>query len=112
MTNKEKFQHYLNSYAEMNIEKVSDMFAENILLRDWKISVKGKASAIRETAKNFASTKSIKIDILKTYESPDSVAGELKIVVDDKEVLYVVDVVTFDLNGKIESIRAYIGRSD
>ena len=39
-------------------------------------------------------------------------AGELRIVVDGKIELHVVDVISFDSNGKIKSIRAYLGRSD
>jgi len=40
------------------------------------------------------------------------VAGELRIIVDGKDILYVVDVVTFNTDGKIKAIRAFIGRGD
>ena len=83
-----------------------------IELRDWKISVSGKATAIAETKKNFSSAATIEIEILHTYESEQAVTGELRIVVNKTEVLYVVDVVTFNTDGKIKSIRAYIGRGD
>ena len=43
---------------------------------------------------------------------PPCVAGELRIIVNETDVLYVVDVVTFNRDGKIGSIRAYIGRGD
>ena len=108
----EKFEDYLLAYAEKNLAKVSAMFAEDIHLRDWKISVVGKDTAISETEKNFESAQSIKIDVLNTYETDDAVAGELRIVVDESEVLHVVDVVTFNGDGLIKSIRAYIGRED
>lgn len=39
-------------------------------------------------------------------------AGELRIVVDGTIEMYVVDVISFDSNGKIKSIRAYLGRGD
>ena len=42
----------------------------------------------------------------------DTVAGELKIVVDTTDELHVVDVVTFAPDGRIASIRAYLGRAD
>lgn len=38
--------------------------------------------------------------------------GELRITVDNSEVLYVVDVVSYDSEGKIDSIRAYLGREN
>lgn len=53
------------------------MLAEEVHLRDWNISVFGKAEAIRETVKNFAEAESIEIHILALYESTDTVAREL-----------------------------------
>jgi hypothetical protein len=46
------------------------------------------------------------------YEAEQAVTGELRVVVNETEVLFVVDVVTFNINGKIKSIRAYLGRGD
>lgn len=107
-----KFEAYLKAYEEKDLAKVSGMFSEDIHLRDWKISVTGKEVAVSETKKNFESADGITIDILNMYESSDAVAGELCIVVDKTEVLYVVDVVTFNSEGLIQSIRAYLGRED
>ncbi|CAA0354175.1 conserved hypothetical protein [Alteromonas infernus] len=45
-------------------------------------------------------------------ENDNSVSGELKIVVNETEVLFVVDVVTFNSDGLISSIRAYLGREN
>lgn len=112
MTNLEKFKQYLACYAAKDLDGVSNMFAEHIHLRDWKISVHGKATAIAETQKNFENAQSIEIEILNTMSNEHSVSGELKIVVDQTEVLYVVDVLTFNEKGLIASIRAFIGRED
>jgi len=110
--NKEMFKQYLEYYCKMDIELVAEMFAEDIILRDWKISVQGKCEAVRETLSNFNASESIEIEILRLYEATNAVAGELKIVVDRSEILYVTDIITFDDQGKISSIRAYIGRAD
>lgn len=112
MSAKERFATYLEAYAGKNLQKISEMFAADITLRDWKISVSGKDAAIAETDKNFRSAKTIEINILATHESDNAVAGELKIVVDNTEVLYIVDVVSFNMDGQINSIRAYLGRTD
>lgn len=112
MSAKERFTAYLDAYAAKDLERVADMFAADVMLRDWKISVSGKDAALAETHKNFRAARSIAIEILATYESASAVAGELRIVVDDSEVLYVVDVVSFDAQGKITAIRAYLGRGD
>lgn len=112
MSLKNNFAAYLRAYADKDLSAVSNMFADEITLRDWKISVSGKETAISETRKNFQSADTIEIAILKTYEADDAVVGELKITVNQSEILYVVDVVTFNAGGKITSIRAYIGRED
>ena len=103
---------YLRAYSAKDLRAVSAMFADDVALRDWKISVVGKNAAISETAKNFEAADAIDIEILQTHESKNTIAGELRITVDGDEVLYVVDVVTFTAEGKIRSIRAYLGRGD
>jgi hypothetical protein len=110
MSLKERFATYLEAYSAKNLQQVADMFAADSSLRDWTIAVAGKEAAVAETDKNFRAAKTIEIEILATYESDSSIAGELKIVVDRSEVLYVVDVLSFNANGQINSIRAYLSR--
>ena len=112
ISNKERCLDYLEKYAEKDISAMTEMFADNITLRDWKIRVKGKEKALSETRKNFEAATSLDIQVLATYESADTVAAELKITVNRTEELYVVDVITFNASGEIESIRAYLGRGD
>lgn len=112
MTHIEHFHAYLRHYADKNLEALSAVLAEEVHLRDWNISVHGKAESLRETAKNFAEAETIEISILSIYESSDTVAGELHIKVDEKINLYVVDVLTFNTQGKIAAIRSYKGRGD
>ncbi|WP_435625361.1 nuclear transport factor 2 family protein [Flagellimonas sp.] len=112
ISNKDRCLNYLQKYAEKDISAMTKMFADDIALRDWKISVKGKENALSETRKNFAAASALEIEVLATYESPMTVAAELKITVNGTEELYVVDVITFNVIGEIESIRAYLGRSD
>ena len=77
MNHTDLFHMYLRHYATKNLEALSAMLAEEVHLRDWNISVFGKAEALRETAKNFAEAETLKINILALYEIEDSVAGEL-----------------------------------
>lgn len=109
---REHFLAYLRHYARKDLDRVSGMFADEVRLRDWNISVVGKAAAVAETSRNFESCQSIEIQVLGIYESGNTVAGELHIVVDGNTQLYVVDVISFDNDGKIKSIRAYLGRGD
>lgn len=112
MTNKELCLIYLKRYAEKDLLATTDMFADNIMLRDWKISVRGKSAALVETRKNFESVDTIQIKPLFLYENHDTVAAELKIIINDRDELYVVDVIKFNSLGKIQSIHAYLGKGD
>lgn len=108
----EIFQKYLELYAEKDLEAIAAMLADDVHLRDWNISVRGKTEALRETAKNFAEADSLEIRVLELYENASTVAGEVHIVVNGTIELHVVDVVAFDAEGKIKAIRSYKGRSD
>ena len=103
---------YLERYANKDLEGVAELFADDIILRDWKIRVVGKEKALAETRKNFDAVDSLQISILHTHEDGKTVAAELKIIIDDKEELYVIDVISFNDMNQIESIRAYVGRGD
>ena len=107
---KKKAFLYLEKYAEKDIHRIAKLFADDILLRDWKIKVKGKDEAINETQKNFLSVDTLQIDILGYYENQDTIALELKITIDHKEELYVMDVIKINSEGKIISIKAFLGR--
>ena len=111
-SNKEKCLHYLKMYEAKDLDSVAALFAKDIVLRDWKIRVVGKEKALEETKKNFEEAHALTIDVLDTYENKNTVAAELKIVVNATEELYVVDVISFNDQGLITSIRAYLGRGD
>ena len=111
-SNSEQCRIYLKKYEEKDLQAMDEMFSDDIVLRDWKIRVEGKALAMSETRKNFEAARSIEIEVLATYENRDTVAAELIITVDKSEILHVVDVISFNEEGKIKSIRAYLGRGD
>lgn len=103
---------YLAAYAARDLDGVAALLADAVTLRDWKIRVVGKAAALEETSKNFAAVEHLVIDVLAAYERSDGVAAELRIVIDGRDTLHVVDVFDFDADGRIAAIRAYIGRGD
>ena len=112
MTHQDRFLAYLQAYESRDIVRVADMLADDVSLRDWKISVRGKAAAVAETQANFDASRSIEIHPLRLHVGEASVSGELRILVDDSIELFVVDVLDFDAQGKIRAIRAFLGRGD
>jgi ketosteroid isomerase-like protein len=111
MSYKSHFLHFLNCYAKKDIHGISQMLADDVTLRDWNISVHGRAEVEAATQQNFRDAESIEIDVLHVYESQDAVVGELKIVVDRTIELYIVDVIQFDSASKLNAIRSYKGRA-
>ncbi len=105
----ELFQTYLRHYGNKDLEAISAMYADDIHLRDWNISVHGKAAVMAETAKNFAEAQTLAVMVMALYENANTVAGEVYIHVNGLD-LYVVDIMKFDANGKITAIRSYKGR--
>lgn len=103
---------YLAAYAARDLAAVEPLLADAVTLRDWQLRVVGKAAALAETRKNFDAVDSLVIDVLAAYERPGGVAAELRIVIDGRDTLHVVDVFDVDADGRIAAIRAYIGRGD
>ncbi|MBC7376201.1 MAG: nuclear transport factor 2 family protein [Burkholderiaceae bacterium] len=112
MSNKRRFTEFLESYAKKDLVAIARLLADDATLKDWNISVRGREAVESETQKNFQDAESIKIEVLHLYEGQDSVAGELKITVNQSIEIYVVDVISFDSSGKIRAIRSYKGRED
>ena len=103
---------YLAAYAARDLAAIEPLLADGVTLRDWKIRVAGKAEALAETRKNFEAAQQLRIDMLAAYERPGGAVAELKIIVNGRDTLFVVDVFDFDASGRIAAIRAYIGRGD
>lgn len=108
---------YLQYYARKDIAAIEAMLAEDVRLRDWHLAVQGKAAVLAETRKNFANAAGIGIEVLNLIADAGIVAAELKIRVEPLEAadpveLFVIDVISFNSQGQIQSIRAYLGRGE
>ena len=100
---------FLSAYERKDIATISNMFADNVLLRDWNLEVSGLEAAVAEYSKNFRDADSLRITVNQIFESESGVAAELEIVVNGSEKLSVVDVFTFNEANKITSVVAYKG---
>lgn len=102
-------RNFLAAYEAKDIETIAAMFHTDVFLRDWNSEVSGQAAAVAEFTKNFQQAKSLKIVIKRIYLAELSAAAELEITVNHTELLNVVDVLSFNEEGKILSIVAYRG---
>jgi len=99
----------LSAYEAKDIAAIAGMFHPEVILRDWNSEVRGHTAAVAEFTKNFDQAETFRINIKRIYISDLAAAAELEITIDDTEVLNVVDVLSFNDEGKILSIVAYRG---
>ncbi len=99
----------LAAYQAKDIATIASMFHPEVVLRDWNSEVRGHAAAVAEFSKNFEQAHSLKIQIKRIYLGDLLAAAELEIAVNETEQIKVVDVMTFNNEGKIMSIVAYKG---
>ena len=64
---------------------------------------------LEETKKNFRGAEVIAITVLRVYEGDGCAAAQLRIVLDGKQELEIVDAIVTREDGKIASVRAYKG---
>lgn len=100
---------YLRAYEARDLPAIAALLSEDVRLQDWNLVAQGKAAVLAETRANFEAARSLRIELLRCYESGTQAAAELRITVNAEIVLEVVDAVRVNTNGQIEAIRAYKG---
>ena len=122
--NIQQLRKYFQAFADKNIEVLTEMFTDNIILIDWNNTFTGKDQVVNEVQGIFANFKTIKLEVTDIFSSlniinadrgettvsipkDDSFACEIVIVFDDLEPLYIMDLIEFDDEGRIKKLTAY-----
>ena len=116
----DKSLEYFEAFNKHDLDELKEMFSEDVSLRDWEISANGVNEVLNANSKIFNSVDSISVTPIMVYEGMDTllmgplgVEGtsivELEVLINDKEKLLVIDILEFNSDGKIKSIRAYRG---
>ena len=126
---KYKAKRYFKSFSNRDIKALSSFFSKKISMRDWKIKAQGLKNVLKENEKIFKSCKSIQVKPIKIFQEKKTIIAELliqikpiKIFQEKKTIiaellirinksknLLVIDVIEFDKQNRIKSIRAYLG---
>ena len=106
---KDSAQSYFKIFSEKNINGLSEMFDDNVTLRDWDINNQGIESVLKANLNIFQNVKTIKAIPQNIVSENNFVFAELKIIVNGDEELKVVDIIEFNKKGKIISIKAFKG---
>ena len=100
---------YFLAFSNKNLVKIQSMFSKNIILRDWDISVQGFDQVSAANQKIFDSVRTIVVSPINIFVDENTAIGELKITINDLEVINVVDLIEFNQDLKIVAIKAYKG---
>ena len=100
---------YFKTFSQKNINGLSEMFDDNVTLRDWDIDTQGIESVLKANLNIFQKVKNINVIPQNIISEKNFIAAELKIIVNDAEELKVVDLIEFNKKGKIISIKAFKG---
>lgn len=100
---------YFKDFSNKDATSLKKVFANDIFLRDWEIEAKGIDAVIKANENIFNNVNSIHVEPQNLYQEENIVIGELKIMINNSEILYVVDLIEFNKENKIKRIYAYKG---
>ena len=107
--NKDLANMYFDAFSKADLVSVRNSLSDDVSLRDWNLDVSGIESVHRVYINMFQSLSNIGVNVLRLYEIEDTVIAELIITATEIGSIKVVDILSFDKNEKIYSIRAYKG---
>jgi len=100
---------YINNFNNKDLIKLKKMFALDVSLRDWNVYSIGIDSVIEANRSIFIEFKNIKATPLAFIEDSYKIAIELEICLDNSNKIKVLDILEFNEDFKIKSIKAFKG---
>jgi len=100
---------YFDAFSEKDLARIEGMLSEDVALKDWEIEATGKAAVLEANQNIFRSVKTIAVHPRQLIHEKDIIAATLEITIDGDSVINVVDIISFNENHQIRSIRAYKG---
>jgi len=98
---------YFRCFCKKDVASLEVLFSDSIVLKDWDVEIIGKQNVLDFNQRFFNSVDHIRIDVDKVAMGLDTVIAEIAVIIDNKIVGAVVDVIEFDQDNKIKEIRAF-----
>jgi hypothetical protein len=99
---------YFNFFKNKDLHNLSLNFSQNIILKDWSASIKGKRNVLNFNKKIFKKFQKIKVKLNLIFYNYKSNVYSCKISLSlDNIKLDVIDLIYLDKNYKIKKIEAY-----
>jgi ketosteroid isomerase-like protein len=105
---KELAEQYFEAFSRKDLGGLALMFHANVSLFDWEISAEGIQDVLAANKKIFDSVDTIKVVPMDLYQDGNVIVAELNIIINEKDIIAVADVLTFE-DDKIIMVRAYKG---
>ena len=99
---------YFKLWQTKNIEGLSKLFDDSILLQDWDNLLRGKEAIIKFNLDFFNSVNLIELNVVSFHCFEHNTFSELNIIIDGVK-LTVLDKIVFNKNFLITQIRAFKG---
>ena len=101
---------YFELFSKKDLEKLSLLFCDDVVLRDWETHAIGKKEVLATNKNIFDNLDNIQVILVdQSLSQNNKVYNEIVIEINDEETLLVIDVIVFDENGLIKKIEAYKG---
>jgi len=98
---------YFEDFSNKDLEKLSDIFSEEITLQDWDILAEGKQNVLEANKNIFNSVDIISVNLNELYIDDNVATCIIEIVINNEETLKVIDIIKINTDGKIKEISAY-----
>ena len=102
---------YFEHFAHRDIERLSELYAEDVILKDWIDSFEGKENVLNANKELFKNASSISVQVKDICSSGWTFACQIRInltIAGFDQFFDVVDVIKINEHNKIQSIEAYV----
>ncbi len=100
-------EKYFKLFSSKDIYSLEQIFSKDIELIDWEINCIGIKKVLEANKKIFESVSSIKVTTKEIYVDGLTSTCIIEILINEKDMLKVVDIISFTDQGKISKISAY-----
>ena len=105
---RELCKRYFSYFSNKDIDNLSNVYSEDVILRDWDTAVQGKEQVLDTNKNTFDAVDNIEVIVIEQAQIHNIVYNEIEIKIDNESLL-VVDVIEFDNDNLIKSVKAYKG---
>jgi steroid delta-isomerase len=100
-------KEYFENFSNKRIDLLEQIFSQDVELTDWEISAKGIGQVVAANQKIFDSVETITVNVELLAETDNTVFAQISLIINSSDIIKVIDMITFDQEGKISKVSAY-----